>query len=98
MNQLKNNGTSYGVVLFETAHDAILGEKKIRGLLSVALMPIPSQFAAGCGIVLRFEKTDEIQIRELLQEYQIPGRIEWIAGITDHNVNEGKEEDEANHE
>jgi glycosyl-4,4'-diaponeurosporenoate acyltransferase len=76
----KRYRNSYGVVLFETAHDAIIGEKKIRDHLQVALMPIPRQFSAGCGIVLRFEPGDEPQIRELLRTNQIQGRIEFVSG------------------
>lgn len=71
---------SYGIVLFETTHDAILGEKKIRTQLPVALMPIPRQYSSGCGIVLRFEAGDKTRMEALLSEYQIKGRIEFIEG------------------
>lgn len=70
----------YGVVLFDTAHDAIIGEKMMRAHLPVALIPIPSQFSAGCGIVLRFEVEDVERIGALLREYDIPGRIEFVKG------------------
>jgi hypothetical protein len=75
---------SYGVVLFDTAHDAILGEKLLRNHLSVALMPIPSQLSAGCGIVLRFEAEDEVKLSALLVEHQIHGRIELVRETTSH--------------
>ena len=77
---MKHVETAYGVVLFDTAHDAIIGEKLIRAHLPVALMPIPSQFSAGCGIVLRFETEDEDRILALLLEHQLPGRIEFVKG------------------
>lgn len=80
MNQANNNESAYGVVLFETAHDAIIGEKMLRDSLCVALMPIPSQFSAGCGIVLRFELTDADRIQDLLLVHQISGRIEFVPG------------------
>jgi hypothetical protein len=77
---MKHHENTYGVVLFDTAHDAIIGEKLIRAHLPVALMPIPSQFSAGCGIVLRFETVDRDRVETLLQEHQIPGRIEFVKG------------------
>jgi len=77
---MKHQKNAYGVVLFDTAHDAIIGEKLIRTHLPVALMPIPSQFSAGCGIVLRFETVDENRMEALLREHQIPGRIEFVKG------------------
>lgn len=80
---MENKQNRYGVVLFETAHDAIIGEKKIRDYLDVVLMPIPSQFSAGCGIVLRFEPYDEERIRELLASNRIQGRIEFVRGSED---------------
>lgn len=75
---------TYGVVLFDTAHDAILGEKLIRTTLPVALMPIPSQLSAGCGIVLRFEVEDEDKMSALLQEHRIQGHIELVKETTSH--------------
>ena len=81
---MKHFETTYGVVLFDTAHDAILGEKIIRATLPVALMPIPSQFSAGCGIVLRFEPEDEDRMADLLREHQIAGRIELVKESTSH--------------
>jgi len=77
------NPTVYGVVLFETAHDAIIGEKKVRDHLNVALMPIPSQFSAGCGIVLRFEPADEARLKALLEANRISGRIVFVNGSGD---------------
>lgn len=77
---MKHHKDTYGVVLFETAHDAIIGEKLIRGHLPVALMPIPSQLSAGCGIVLRFDTKDEKHMVALLKEHQIPGRMEFVKG------------------
>jgi len=77
---MRHHENAYGVVLFDNAHDAIIGEKIIRAYLPVALMPIPSQFSAGCGIVLRFETKDENKIAALLKEHQIPGRIEFVKG------------------
>lgn len=77
---MKHDENAFGVVLFDTAHDAIIGEKLIRAHLPVALMPIPSQLSAGCGIVLRFETNDEDRIAALLREHQIPGRMEFVQG------------------
>jgi hypothetical protein len=77
---MKNHENKFGVVLFDTAHDAIIAEKLIRAHFPVALMPIPSQFSAGCGIVLRFEDKDDDRMVALLREYDIPGRIEFVKG------------------
>lgn len=81
---MKHYEKTYGVVLFETAHDAILGEKLIRARLSVTLMPIPSQLSAGCGIVLRFYAEDKDRMEALLLEHQILGRIELMEGENRH--------------
>lgn len=91
---MENKQSRYGVVLFETAHDAIVGEKQIRGFLNVALMPIPSQFSAGCGIVLRFEPDDENRMRELLMSNQIQGRIEFVGGHEDSGKPQAMENQE----
>ncbi len=77
---MKRNENEYGVVLFDTSHDAIIGEKLVRNHLPVALIPIPSQFSAGCGIVLRFEIEDEKRMEVLLRENKIIGRIELVKG------------------
>jgi hypothetical protein len=77
---MERNENVYGVVLFDTAHDAILGEKRIRAFLPVELMPIPSQFSAGCGIVLRFDAADREKMASLLAEYGISGRLEYVEG------------------
>lgn len=77
---MKSHKDAYGVVLFDTAHDAIIAEKLIRAHLPVALMPIPSQFSAGCGIVLRFEPEDENKMAALLREHQITSRMEFVKG------------------
>ena len=78
---MEKEHVDYGVVLFETAHDAIIGEKKIREHLRVALMPIPARFQAGCGIVLRFEPEDIVRMEELLKANHIPGRIELVSEV-----------------
>ena len=78
---MERNDNTYGVVLFKTAHDAIISEKKTRDHLPVALMPIPSRFEAGCGIVLRFETEDATRMEELLLANHIPGRIEFVSEV-----------------
>lgn len=97
---MENNEKRYGVVLFETAHDAIIGEKKVRDHLNVALMPIPSQFSAGCGIVLRFRPEDELRVRELLASNRIQGRIEFVGEPDDDGATEslGEDKGESTHE
>jgi hypothetical protein len=55
------------VFTFAAAGDAIAGEKKLlAGGISPAVMPLPDQLGAGCGICLRVRPEQLEQARTLL--------------------------------
>ena len=69
---------AYSVILFDSTHDAIRAEKVLKKELPVTLMPVPRQFSATCGISLRFATELRPQVEDLLQQNNIPGRIEAL--------------------
>ena len=57
----------YGVVLFYTSSAALRAEKiLLKGGLTVKLIPTPREFSSDCGISLRFNWSDELSARTLL--------------------------------
>jgi hypothetical protein len=57
----------YGVVLFYTSSAALRAEKiLLKGGLTVKLIPTPREFSSDCGISLRFNWSDELSARALL--------------------------------
>ena len=62
--------SKYGIVSFESTHNAIASEKALCGCFAVVLCPVPRSITASCGIALRFplEQTDLIaaQLARLL--------------------------------
>lgn len=54
----------YGVIAFESTHDAMAAEKRLKGNIPVVVMPTPRCVTASCGISLRFALEDEQRIRE----------------------------------
>ena len=58
----------YSVVLFHSISAALRAEKLLKGN-SVAVKPIsiPRHLSSDCGICLRFERSEEAQVRMILQ-------------------------------
>jgi hypothetical protein len=67
----------FGVVLFHTTSSAIRAEKEAtRSGLSCQMVPTPRQFSSDCGFALKFDWSDESQVKTLLASKQI-----GIAGL-----------------
>ena len=75
--------STYGVVLFQNAHDAIVAERLARTKFQVDLMPVPRQFSTDCGIALRFIPEHLEKIGILLNQNQISCRLEIVSVETD---------------
>lgn len=59
--------TSYGVVLFHTTSSAIRAEKLLmREGYAVKLIPTPRELSSDCGIALRFDWSQQEQVRSVL--------------------------------
>jgi len=59
-------------VLFYSMSGALHAEKQMkRAGIAVKLIPIPRDLSSDCGICLRFERTDEVRVRQLLEEAEI---------------------------
>lgn len=54
---------SYGVIAFESTHDAMAAEKYLKERIPVVMMPTPRSITASCGISLRFDMADEPRVR-----------------------------------
>jgi hypothetical protein len=69
--------TGYGVILFHTTSSAMRTEKVlVKAGYAVELVPTPRELSSDCGIALRFDWTQQEQIRADVDD----ARIE-IAGI-----------------
>ena len=67
----------HSVVLFYSMSGALRAEKLLKGKgLTIKLIPVPRHLSSDCGICVRFETTDETQVKAVLEE----GLIE-IQGI-----------------
>ena len=67
--------TRYAVVLFPSTHDAIRGERVLRPLFPVTLMPTPRRFSESCGISLRFDEELIPQMQQAIAENNVRGKI-----------------------
>lgn len=57
----------YCIITFSSTHEAIAAEQHLQTLgLNVRLIPVPPQITAGCGLSLRFNKTDFKKIYETM--------------------------------
>ena len=63
----------YGVVLFHT-NSAVLKAEKIllREGFTIKLIPVPRRLSSDCGIALRFDKSAETRVREILETTGVP--------------------------
>lgn len=69
--------TEYGVVLFHTTSAALRAERLVKQAgLAHKLIPVPRQLSSDCGISLRFEWPQAIEIEQALAD----GRVE-TAGV-----------------
>ena len=63
----------YSVVLFHTNSAALRAEKILqREGFTIKLIPVPRQLSSDCGIALRFYRSDETPVREILDTAGVP--------------------------
>ena len=67
--------SDYGLIIFESTHDAIRAHKLLREERPVELIPPPRRFSTSCGISLRFKTVDQPLIEELMQRHQLQGEL-----------------------
>lgn len=59
---------SYGVVLFYTTSAVMRAEKILLGKdFKIKLIPTPRQFSSDCGIALRFDWSQQEQVKSILE-------------------------------
>ena len=59
---------TYGVVLFHTTSSAMRAEKLlIREGYAIKLIPTPREFSSDCGIAVRFDWSQQQQIKSVLE-------------------------------
>jgi len=75
----------YAVVLFPSTHEAIRGERIIRPLLPVTLMPTPRRFSESCGISLRFSEDLLPDMQKIIEAYNVQGKICVLGDEDDMN-------------
>ncbi len=58
---------TWGVVLFHTTSSALRAEKiLIKAGLRVKLIPTPRELSSDCGMALRFEFSEQIEVKQQL--------------------------------
>ena len=61
----------YYILAFDTTTDAMQGEKFLKDLFNIAIMPAPREISSGCGLSIRFQDSDEVSIVAHLKENPI---------------------------
>jgi hypothetical protein len=61
----------YGVVLFFNISSVMRAEKLLKKEYSIKLIPIPRQFSTDCGIALRFDWSQSVQVKSVLDEAKL---------------------------
>jgi len=57
----------YCVVIFHSISGALRAEKLLKNDFHIKLIPVPRHISSDCGICLRFEPSDEQQVRKVLE-------------------------------
>ena len=58
---------AYGVALFHTNSAVLRAEKVLlREGLKIKLIPVPRNLSSDCGIAIRFDRSAETRVREIL--------------------------------
>ena len=62
----------YGVILFNTTTSVMQAEKiLLKADFVIKLIPTPREFSADCGISIRFEWDQNVQIKALLEKEKV---------------------------
>ncbi len=63
----------YGVVLFHSTTHAIRAEKVLQQAgFEVKMIPTPRQLSSDCGLALRFNREEEMQVAAVLDKNGVP--------------------------
>lgn len=54
------------LVIFNSVHKVMLAEIRLKKHFDILLIPVPRALSADCGMVLRFERSDQQAVVELL--------------------------------
>ena len=73
---------SYGLVLFDTNTSAMQAEAVLqKAKLTVKLIPTPRELSSDCGVALRFDWSQNEQVRALLKQARVEtAGIHQLAG------------------
>lgn len=64
--------TTYGVLVFETTHLAMLAEKQVKEQkIAARIIPTPEKIKASCGFALKYQLEDEKELLSLLTKQDI---------------------------
>ena len=64
--------SEHSVVLFYSTSGALRSEKLAKKAgLKVKLIPVPRHLSSDCGVCLRFESSDEENLRAILDESRV---------------------------
>jgi hypothetical protein len=62
----------YSVVLFHSITGALQAEKRLKEKgIDTKLIPVPRQLSSDCGVCLRFQRTDEAEVKGALEKERI---------------------------
>ncbi|MDR0311744.1 MAG: DUF3343 domain-containing protein [Acidobacteriota bacterium] len=65
--------SAYSVILFHTNSAALRAEKiLLREGFAIKLIPVPRQLSSDCGIALRFDRSRETRVGEVLEAAGVP--------------------------
>lgn len=64
-----SDGTSYGLILFDSVHHALKAEKILKNKdIIFKLIPVPKEISSDCGVCLRFLLEDRASIEDALAD------------------------------
>ena len=64
-----DEGKAHSVALFYSISGALRAEKLLkRSGITIKLIPVPRHLSSDCGICLRFERSDEGEVKAVLVE------------------------------
>ena len=62
----------YGVALLKNTRDAmVIEERAKKEVLAVRIIPTPSKIYASCGFSLKYELSEEVALKTLLEEEKL---------------------------
>lgn len=70
---MSGSESACSVILFHTSSAALRAEKMLlREGFTIKIIPVPRHLSSDCGIALRFDRSDEQRIHEVLETTGVP--------------------------